>query len=146
MLCTRQWRIIKHLINFSFSTDLFNILTDYLLLDNSNSVTFPFAMKVTFLLQSSRPYICYGYHVILKFVFQFSIPFSYHPPCVIQHHLLVYGVTEQTFSVFRTNADVIAPGSGIIVSWQTNRPIIGDVRAERSQLQIDVIYILFLLR
>jgi hypothetical protein len=38
----------------------------------------------------------------LKFIFQFNIPFIHHPPCVIQRHLLVLNIAEQTFSVVGT--------------------------------------------
>ena len=37
---------------------------------------------------------------ILKFIFQFNIPFVHHPPCVIQRHLLALNITEQTSSGF----------------------------------------------
>ena len=62
---------------------------------------------------------------ILKFIFQFNIPFVHHPPCVIQRHLLVLDIAEQTFSVFGTNANKIRPGSGIIIPLQTNRSAVG---------------------
>ena len=58
---------------------------------------------------------------VRKFVFQFTIPFAHHPPCVVKHHFPVHDIAEKTFPLFRANGHKIRPGLGIIVSGQTNR-------------------------
>jgi hypothetical protein len=51
-----------------------------------------------------------------KFVYQFQIPTTNHPPCIIQPHFTVDDFPKQAFPVLGADGDEIGPGLGIIVS------------------------------